>query len=110
MVKNLPAMWETRVQSLSWEDPMEEGMATQPSILAWRIPMDRGAWWMMIPGVTELETIERLTTAHVIRKCHCTDINPMGALSSFKCRSCIFCLYLRGSVECLVHSWCCKHF
>ena len=36
MVKNLPAMQETRVQSLSWGDPLEEGMATHSSILAWR--------------------------------------------------------------------------
>ena len=38
MVKNLPAMWETWVQSLGWEDPLEKGMATQSSILAWIIP------------------------------------------------------------------------
>ena len=38
MVKNLPAMQETRVQSLGWEDPLEEGMASPSSILAWRIP------------------------------------------------------------------------
>ena len=38
MVKNLPAMQETQVQSLGWEDPLEEGMATPSSILAWRIP------------------------------------------------------------------------
>ena len=38
MVKNLPAMWETRVRSLVWEDPLEKGMATHSSILAWRIP------------------------------------------------------------------------
>ena len=38
MVKNLPAMQETRVRSLGWEDPLEEGMATHSSILAWRIP------------------------------------------------------------------------
>ena len=37
-VKNLPAVQETRVQSLSWEDPLEDGMATHSSILAWRIP------------------------------------------------------------------------
>ena len=36
-VKNLPAMQETKVQSLGWEDPLEEGMATHSSILAWRI-------------------------------------------------------------------------
>ena len=38
MVKNLPAMRETWVQSLGWEDPLEEGMGTHSSILAWRIP------------------------------------------------------------------------
>jgi len=42
-VKNLPAMWETWVQSLGWEDSLEEGVATHSSILSWRIPMDRGA-------------------------------------------------------------------
>ena len=38
MVKNLPAMWETQVQSLSGEDPQEKGIATHSSILAWKIP------------------------------------------------------------------------
>ena len=38
MVKGLPAIWETQVQSLGWEDPLEKGMATHFSILAWRIP------------------------------------------------------------------------
>jgi len=38
MVKNLPAMWETWVQSLGWEDPLEKGIATHSSILSWRIP------------------------------------------------------------------------
>ena len=38
MVKNLPAMQETRVRSLDWEDPMEKGMATHSNILTWRIP------------------------------------------------------------------------
>ena len=37
-------MWEFRVQSLGWEDPLEEGMAAHSSILAWRILMGRGAW------------------------------------------------------------------
>ena len=52
MVKNLPAMWETSVQSLGGEDPLEEGTATDSSILAWRISMDRGAWWATVHGVT----------------------------------------------------------
>ena len=38
MVKNLPEMQETQVQPLGWEDPLEKGMATHSSILAWRIP------------------------------------------------------------------------
>ena len=45
MVKYSPAMQETRVRSLGWKDPLEEGLATHSSILAWRIHMDRGAWW-----------------------------------------------------------------
>ena len=44
MVKNPPAMSETWVQSLGWEDPLEKNMATHSSILARRIPTDRGAW------------------------------------------------------------------
>ena len=50
-VKNLPAIWEAWVRSLGWEDPLEEGMATHSSILAQRIPMDRGAWWATVHGV-----------------------------------------------------------
>ena len=42
-VSNLPAMWQTKGRSLGWEDPLEEGMGTHSSILAWRIPMDKGA-------------------------------------------------------------------
>ena len=42
MIKNLPAMWETQVRSLGCQDPLEEGMETHSSILAWRVPMDRG--------------------------------------------------------------------
>ena len=38
MVKHLPAMWETWVRSLDWEDPLEKEMATHSSILAWKIP------------------------------------------------------------------------
>ena len=61
MVKNLPEMQETWVQSLGWEDPLEESMATQSSMLAWRIPMDRGAWWATVHGCTELHTTKRST-------------------------------------------------
>ena len=51
--KNLPALRETWVQSLGWEDPLEEEMATHSSILAWRIPMDRGAWRATVHGVAK---------------------------------------------------------
>ena len=43
-VKSLPAMWETQILSLGWEDPMEKEMATHSSILAWKIP------WMEEPS------------------------------------------------------------
>ena len=58
MVKNLPAMRETWVQSLSWEDPLEESMATHSSILTWRIPMDGGTWRAMGNGVVESDMTE----------------------------------------------------
>ena len=78
-VKNPPAMQETWVRSLDWEDLLEEGMATHSgilawrisldweiswgmathsSILAWRIPLDRGAWGAIVHGVEELNTTE----------------------------------------------------
>ena len=53
LVKNLPAMPETQVQSLGWEDPLEEGMAIHSSTLPWRISMDRGAWGAIVHGVTK---------------------------------------------------------
>ena len=57
---DLPAntgdMSETRVPSLGQEEPLEEGMATHSSILAWRILMDRGAWRAAVHGVTKSHT------------------------------------------------------
>ena len=47
---------ETQVRSLGWEDPLEEDMATYSSILDWRIPMNRGAWWATVHGVTKSQT------------------------------------------------------
>ena len=60
MVKNLPEVRESWVRSLGWEDPLEEVMATHSSILAWRIPMDRGAWRATVHRIAK----ERLSTAH----------------------------------------------
>ena len=68
MVKNPPAMWETWIQSLGWEDPPEEGMATHISILPWRIP------WTEEPGgpqsmkSQELDTTEQLRFHFTIQK------------------------------------------
>ena len=45
-----------RVRSLGWEEPLEKGRATHSSILAWKIPMDRGAWWAIVDGVTKSQT------------------------------------------------------
>ena len=53
MGKTPPAMWKTWVWSLGWEDSLEESMVTHSSILAWRIPMDRGTWWATVHGVTK---------------------------------------------------------
>ena len=50
-------MQETWLQSLSCEDPLEEGMATHSSILAWRIPMDRGAWQATVHGVMKSQIL-----------------------------------------------------
>ena len=54
MVKCLLAMREIRVRSLGWEDPLEKEMATQSSILAWKIPW-RGAWRATVHGVTRVK-------------------------------------------------------
>ena len=54
MVKNLPATQETWVRSLDWEDPLEEGMATHPSILAWKIA------WTEEPGRLQSMGLQRV--------------------------------------------------
>ena len=55
-MKNSPAMLETWVPSLGQEDTLEKDMATHSSILAWRIPMDTGAWQAIVHGVTKSRT------------------------------------------------------
>ena len=49
-------MQETPVQFLGQEDPLEEGMATHSSILAWKLPMDKRAWWATVHGVAKSQT------------------------------------------------------
>ena len=53
MVKNQPALQETWVQSLVWDDPLEEGMATHSSILAWRVPWKEEPGGLQIHGVVD---------------------------------------------------------
>ena len=61
MVKNLPAVWETEVRSLDWEDPLEKRMSTHSSILAWRIPWTEEPGGDYSPqGHKELDTTEWL--------------------------------------------------
>ena len=61
MVQNPPAMQETRVQSLAQEDPLEKGIATNPRILAWRIPQTAEPEGYSPWGHKELNTTEKLT-------------------------------------------------
>ena len=56
MVKRLPTMWETRVQSLGWEDPLEKEMATHSSTLAWKIPWSEEPNRLQSMGVTKSQT------------------------------------------------------
>ena len=61
IVKNLPAVLETWVRSLIWEDPVEEGMTTTPVLLPGESPW-RGPWWAAVCGVAELDMTEQLST------------------------------------------------
>ena len=72
LVKNLPAMWETWVQSLGWEDPLEKGKATHSSILAWRIPWTQSPW-----GLKESDTTERLTFLQGPHSLHFGSLHPV---------------------------------
>ena len=62
IVKNLPAMWETWVQPLGQEDPLEEGVATHSGILTWEIPWSEEHGRLQSTGGKELDTAERLST------------------------------------------------
>ena len=88
-VKNLPAMWETWVWSLGWGDPLEEGMATHSSILAWRIPVDRGVWQAAVFMVAQSQTQLKWLRSS---KAHLTSYLRMSG-----CRWMITPLWLSGS-------------
>jgi len=63
MVKNPPVMWETQIQSLGQEDPLEKGMATHSSILSWRIPRTEEPGGLQSVGLQKSDTTERFTLA-----------------------------------------------
>ena len=67
IVKNLPAVQETQVQSLCREDPLEKGMKTQPQYFCLENSMDRGSWWVTVHGGhKESDTTERLTQYNIL--------------------------------------------
>ena len=75
MINNLPELQEAWVRFLGWEDPLEEGMTTHSSILAWKIPMDRGTWRATVHGAhKESDTTEQLSTQVCV--CVCVRLMP----------------------------------
>ena len=68
-IKNLLAMWETRIQSLGWEDPLEKGTVTCSSILAWRIP------WTKDPGGLRSTTSRLRSGGHRVGHDFATELN-----------------------------------
>ena len=78
MVKNLPALRETQVHFLGWEDFLKKGMATHSSILAWRIPRQRSLAGYSPWDCKELDMTEQQFHFHTLTKRGNTDINKMG--------------------------------
>ena len=66
MVKNLPAMKETWVRSLGWEDPLEKGVATHSGILAWRIPWTEEPGWLQSKGLQRIKRDRLLRRGHMV--------------------------------------------
>ena len=93
-VKNLPIVIETWVWSLDWEDPLEEVMATHSSVLAWRIPMDRGNGGLQSMGSQRVR--------HDWVTMHNTTLNSVGI---FVCEYVCFCLviFLLSGLSICVH-------
>ena len=79
MVKNLPATWETQVQSLGWKDPLEEEMSTHSSILAWEIP------WTDFHGGLQSMRLQKSwdTTEHAV-SCSCMVVTNYRKFSGLK--------------------------
>ena len=91
MVKNLPAMQETWVRSLCWEDSLEKVMATHSSILAWRIPRTEQPDRTAIHGLQESDMNERLTLTLFMSTYHVyLAISNIQTISFF---------FLKGSIQ-----------
>ena len=92
MVENLPAVQETRVQSLGQEDPLEKGMGTHSSILAWRIPWTEKVGGLHPQGCEESVTTERLRVRalEALESAHCLQVestrSPGAHLTGFSLR------------------------
>ena len=107
--------WETWVTTLGQEDPLKEGMATHSSILAWRIPMDRGAWWASVHGVAKSWT--RLKQLHMHAYCL---IQYISHIWKFKFNVKLFllrlttfqvldsCMWLVANIDGVEHFHCCR--
>ena len=68
VVKQLPVNADD-IRNMGWEEPLEEGMATHSSMLAWRIPTDRGAWQATVHRVTDSQTQLKQLSAHMHSTC-----------------------------------------
>jgi len=105
MVKNTPAMGKIWVWSLGWEDPLEEGMATHSSILAWRIPMDRGGLGFMGSQRVRHDWITKHDMVHHLEKIPCAllSCHPLWR-NNTQFNSTIFHWGPKASGHCV---WCC---
>ena len=103
---------------MGWEDPLEEGVATHPSILAWRIPLDRVAWWAIVHGgCKESDMTEQLSTAQRLqtwdKSCKVVTCNYSYLLLNWICCCFVedFYVYIHeryrpvGLVSCNVSVW-----
>ena len=82
MVKNLPAMWETQVQSLGQEDPLEKEMVIHSSVLTWRIPWTEEPGRLQFMGRQRVDTTERLTRTCIF---YCINMWPCEVADSLLC-------------------------
>ena len=92
MVKNLPAMQETQVWSLGWEDPLEMGTVTHSSILAWRIPWSEEPRGLHSIGSQQSDTNEQLTLPLALQYLHTHHHHP------------------ESIVHVRAHTWCCAFY